>query len=323
MADLGDANGDGILDYAIATPFPGTGNVPRVEVFSGAAATPLYAFFGTVGEPFGQSIDGGPDIDGDGFPDLVIGNPLAPGGGGQISVYSGSTGALLYQTAGAANLPAFLGSSLGTYFASLGDIDGDGFGDFGAAGIPNCPQVCGVYIWGGVPVIPDTCRAGNVGAGSPGGVVDVLAASSGTAGPSAGVTTNRNLIVDGTQSISIWLATPPANAGATSPWMLFGRFSSAVITPGTALPVGIGSMCFTPDPLDPTNDPALFTLADTFGGGINAYPAIPAVTPAWTLPVLTVPPPGITATLTLQGLVLDLGAATGLSITNALRLAIH
>jgi hypothetical protein len=93
-----------------------------IQVYSGEQAA----------DSFGQTIAWLPDIDGDAYGDVLIGasqNSSAAYLGGKIYVRSGTTGANLYTDVGAG-----MGEFLGYSVASLGDVDGDGMGDFGATG---------------------------------------------------------------------------------------------------------------------------------------------------------------------------------------------
>lgn len=80
MAYLGDVDLDGQLDYAIADP-DADGGAGRVDVYSGATATPIHAFTGDPGEHLGAALSNADwDLTGDAFPDFVVGAP-APGSG--------------------------------------------------------------------------------------------------------------------------------------------------------------------------------------------------------------------------------------------------
>lgn len=85
----------------------------------------------------GSSVDGVPDLDGDGFADFIIGVPgddTSAWEGGSVRVYSGATGSLLYTRYGGSANDWF-----GAAVSGIGDVDGDGAGDFivGAPGNGN------------------------------------------------------------------------------------------------------------------------------------------------------------------------------------------
>lgn len=103
---------------------------------------------------FGAAVGAIPDVNGDGFADVVIGAPGETAGGsdgaGRIYVYSGATGVLLYtRTSPNPSTNGLFGNAV----AGIPDVDGDGRGDI-VVGAPqeNAPDVfaCGrVYIFSG------------------------------------------------------------------------------------------------------------------------------------------------------------------------------
>ncbi len=76
-------------------------------------------------------VDSIPDLDGDGFREIVVGRIWypAPGGPGQVYAISGLAGTTLY------SYTATTGSELGYPLATVGDVNGDGFPDFGAGSL--------------------------------------------------------------------------------------------------------------------------------------------------------------------------------------------
>lgn len=87
----------------------------------------LYQKNGTSGDNFGYSVAGVGDVNGDGKPDFIVGAPNADAGGGNAGsayVYSGATGALLYQKDGTA------GDNFGRSVSGVGDVNADGRADF-------------------------------------------------------------------------------------------------------------------------------------------------------------------------------------------------
>ncbi|QNB45138.1 hypothetical protein BR63_01660 [Thermanaerosceptrum fracticalcis] len=134
----GDLDGDGVPDFLVAAPQAspeGKINAGSVFVYSGASGSLLYRLDGqNPGDAFGYALTTIGDVDGDGIPDLAIGAPLASPSGlyqaGEIYVYSGAAGSLIYKIEGT-EFNAGLGFSL----KALPDINGDGIPEI-LAGAP-------------------------------------------------------------------------------------------------------------------------------------------------------------------------------------------
>ncbi|PCJ54123.1 MAG: hypothetical protein COA70_05655 [Planctomycetota bacterium] len=79
-------------------------------------------------DSFGESVSTAGDVNGDGFPDVIVGAWAADPGGladaGSAYAYSGADGSLLYQWDGAA-----AGDNFGYSVSGAGDVNGDGFAD--------------------------------------------------------------------------------------------------------------------------------------------------------------------------------------------------
>ncbi|MBL7009401.1 MAG: FG-GAP repeat protein [Planctomycetes bacterium] len=132
LAAYGDWDGDGFDDFLIGAPGAvGAGlNAGSVYLVSGASGMMLLRIDGLVaGDEFGAAVAGIGDLDGDGWPEIVVGAPEADPAGladaGSAFVYSGATGAVLRRFDGAC-----LWGRLGASVAPLGDLDLDGAEDW-------------------------------------------------------------------------------------------------------------------------------------------------------------------------------------------------
>lgn len=133
----GDVDGDGFDDFAIASPghigmlpppFGASAQVGMVQVFSGATGALIRTMSGAAElVRFGLAFAGGTDLNGDGFPDLIV---VERSGVSyrepKITAFSGLDGSVLYSTTG-----PLLWSSVGSArLARAGDVNGDGVEDF-------------------------------------------------------------------------------------------------------------------------------------------------------------------------------------------------
>ncbi|CAN5202583.1 hypothetical protein BH11PLA2_BH11PLA2_18740 [soil metagenome] len=141
----GDFDGDGVQDVVLGT---GPGTVSRVKILSGKDGSPIADF-----APFGDKFVGGVfvavgDVNGDLLPDLIVTPDVS--GGARVRVYDG-----LVLTPNNSNPVSFAdffaiidgNGNADTKFrggarASIGDVDGDGYGDVVvAAGFGGGPRV--------------------------------------------------------------------------------------------------------------------------------------------------------------------------------------
>lgn len=111
VASPGDVDGDGSMDLAVASP----NSVPFVDVFSGATGSLIHH----ISTPC-ITLSALGDIDGDTVGDIGVGSPL----GQYAACYSGASGLLLQMNLLAGS------SAFGTSITGVGDITGDGRGDY-------------------------------------------------------------------------------------------------------------------------------------------------------------------------------------------------
>ncbi len=167
VSRAGDFNGDGLPDFAVTARYddrPGSFNSSYVNpsecpgslnnsgavfVFLGSNtglpdSEPAFVYYGTVAQNRLEIVDGGFDYNGDLYDDLVVGFPQydgAPGNdSGGVAVIMGQpedpSGITVICSPGFEYLGAGSGDDFGKSVAALGDVDGDGCGEF-AAGVPD------------------------------------------------------------------------------------------------------------------------------------------------------------------------------------------
>jgi hypothetical protein len=163
LANMGDIDGDGIDDVAVGSPddpLSGPFN-GSVRILSGRDGAQILVKAGSGQETLGASVSGLGDFDGDGIPDVIAGTKTYVG---KAVILSGATGERLLELEG--DLPD---ASFGHSVAGLGDLNGDGLGDF-AVGSPANYEYASyagaalVYLTGGDPVLPYcTAKTGSTG----------------------------------------------------------------------------------------------------------------------------------------------------------------
>lgn len=123
VAGTGDVNGDGVPDVAAASGQISANGLPRagaVKVFSGADGSLLHVFFGLNAYDRMGIVNGGGDVNADGFADVIAGADV----GSYIRVFSGKDGSELYRISGT--------GMFGQAVAIVGDANLDGYDDFAA-----------------------------------------------------------------------------------------------------------------------------------------------------------------------------------------------
>jgi hypothetical protein len=109
----------------------GPGGGPHVQVFDGRGAL-LLSFFAFAPAFTGGAHTASCDVNGDGFPDVVVG--AGAGGGPHVRVFDGLTGQQLAGPLG--SFFAFPVGFTGGVFVGCADLDGDGRGDVVVAAGP-------------------------------------------------------------------------------------------------------------------------------------------------------------------------------------------
>lgn len=125
LAAAGDVDADGVQDYMASSFLDRSPSQGYVRVWSGRDGRLLHEFRGT-GDGWGLACASAGDVDADGHSDVLIGAPATSRGDGACEVRSGATGFLLRRLTG----PSGMASYFGARMAPLGDVDGDGHGDF-------------------------------------------------------------------------------------------------------------------------------------------------------------------------------------------------
>jgi len=152
MVAIDDIDGDGIGELLVGDALGDLGSLDfagQAFVFSGATGQQLMHFRGQrANGKLGQNVAAAGDVNGDGFPDLMVDLGLGPQSQYYtrvLHIYSGADGSLLFEK------PAPSGLFGDTSFDGVGDLNQDGFDDF-AIGYPNAIVSAGVAGLGKVRI---------------------------------------------------------------------------------------------------------------------------------------------------------------------------
>ena len=153
VGGCGDVDGDGTPDVMTGSPLHDSGgdNAGRAAAWSGATGLRIWAVDGGADDDnLGWSVDIAGDTDSNGFAELLAGAPLADNGGAE----SGS--ALLWRRLPYDRLipftklsPSGAGSLFGNDHQNVGDVNNDGFDDFGVGAVADMAAQGTVRIFSG------------------------------------------------------------------------------------------------------------------------------------------------------------------------------
>lgn len=130
VSSAGDVNNDGFDDFIIGARWDDAigYHAGRAYVFSGKNGDTLHIFdANSAGNSFGYDVSNAPDLNGDGYDDLIVGAyyyDAIYGNGGTVYVFSGKTGDTLHVFSAEHSASAF-----GLSFAPLRDLDNDGISE--------------------------------------------------------------------------------------------------------------------------------------------------------------------------------------------------
>lgn len=121
VSGAGDINGDGFSDLVVGS------EAGQAFVYlgrrDGVSSTPTTVLTGV--SPFGLSVAGAGDLNGDGYADILVGSP--GGGTAEVSAYMGSASGI--STTPARTLTGSGIQSFGYSLAGMGDLNADGYAD--------------------------------------------------------------------------------------------------------------------------------------------------------------------------------------------------
>jgi hypothetical protein len=138
VASAGDVNGDGFSDVIVGAPdydVTAFGHEGAAFVFKGTpkglSPAAIWSAFGpTANSDFGRAVSSAGDVNGDGFSDVVVGEPLGTSASatvGRIYVYRGNAGGL--SNTATTRAGGVDGAEFGAAVSCAGDVNGDGFSD--------------------------------------------------------------------------------------------------------------------------------------------------------------------------------------------------
>jgi hypothetical protein len=118
----GDLNSDGIADVIVGAPDDGAQREGGAYLLSGSDGSILRQHLGSAGTngEFGRAVVFLKDVTGDGVPDYAVGDPRLDMSFGDVTVFSGASGAVVRKISNGT------WDAFGSALAEVGDVDGDG-----------------------------------------------------------------------------------------------------------------------------------------------------------------------------------------------------
>jgi hypothetical protein len=167
LASAGDVNGDGYADVLVGAPNPSLGS-SRVHVYFGGATaltTPPAVSLTDPLEPnpplgetslFGIAVASAGDVNGDGYADILVGEPEIVRGTGKAYLYLGGPTGPSAEADIVFVGPDGASGHFGHSVAGAGDLNGDGYADILIAAVGYASQTGRVYVYLGGPTGPAT-----------------------------------------------------------------------------------------------------------------------------------------------------------------------
>ncbi|MFA6239516.1 MAG: FG-GAP-like repeat-containing protein [Candidatus Hydrogenedentales bacterium] len=138
VSDAGDTNGDGFDDVIVGSPgyTNGQANEGRIAIYLGNAtalslAVDVHAESDEAGAQYGNSVSSAGDLNGDGYSEVIVGSidsSHGESGEGRVYLFYGSSNKSEYKWQMDSNQ---VDASYGAWVAGVGDVNGDGYDDFG------------------------------------------------------------------------------------------------------------------------------------------------------------------------------------------------
>ncbi|MEE9394956.1 MAG: VCBS repeat-containing protein [Planctomycetota bacterium] len=274
LAALGDADFDGVAEFAVGMPGFDQGgfnagavrilqmNGPAIQTIVGSSAQAR----------FGSVLADAVDLNGDLVPEMFIGSPdysgVAPASG-RLEVFTPLLQANFWQIDG-----DVVFGNMGAAFCAA-DFDGDGLIEVAVAEPgAGSPLASGrVRVFGVERVLGPAAQSRVEDLG--GDREDVLFVN-GSAGGGA-----RRVDLSPLESFQVEVAQPSANA-TPARFVLFGVIARPRFHDAFPLPLGLGAMAFPPCALLPSAEPTLFVVADTIGG-MACTPLVVASPAPWSV----------------------------------------